>query len=145
MGMKVGLWAVAACMSLCSPALSRTYTAVCENISGVRLDDTGSQVELDNDQVRGATWTFRWSDENPAVEMIMQNSRGAGGAQFSQQGMRLTDGAIVTIASTLQEALWVYTIYRKGGNRLLVTQHTTTATGDRLSGKMMAGVCRGGI
>jgi len=142
--MKVGLWAVAACLSLCSPAISRTYTAVCENITGVRLDDTGARVELDNDQVRGATWTFRWSDENPSVEMIMQNSRGAGGAQFTQQGMRLTDGDIVTFASTLQEALWVYTLYRNGGNRILVTQHTTTATGDRLSGKMMAGVCRGG-
>jgi hypothetical protein len=145
MNIKIGLCAVSACLGLVTPALGTNYTAVCEDIAGVRVDDTGSGLELDKDQVRGATWTFRWSDENPTVEMIMQNSRGAGGAQFTQQGMRLTDGAIVTIASTLQEALWVYTIYRNGGNRILVTQHTTTATGDRLSGKMMAGVCRGSL
>lgn len=143
MNIKVGLCAIAACLGPITPALGANYTAVCENITGVRVDDIGSKVEYDGDQVRGGTWTFRWSDENQEVHMIMQNSRSAGGAQFTQPGYRITKGGNeVTFISPLSEAVWVYTIYGNGGNRLLVTQHTTTATGDRLSGKMMTGVCR---
>jgi hypothetical protein len=143
MNIKIGLCALSVCLALITPALGATYTAVCEDIAGVRVDDTGLGLELDKDQVRGATWTFRWSDANADVQMIMQNSRAAGGAQFTQQGIRLTDGNIITIVATLPKALWAYTLYMNGDNRLLATQHTTTASGERLSGKMMTGICRG--
>lgn len=143
---KIVLWTITACLSLCSPALSRTYTAVCENIGGVRVDETGSGAELDKDEVKGGTWTFRWSDENNQVQMIMQNSRGAGGAQFTQPGVRITNEAgNVTFVSLPDGAVWVYTLYPHEGDNLLVTQHTTTTKGDRLSGKMMTGQCRGGL
>jgi len=124
------------------PAHSEEFGAVCENIAGVRIDDEGSGPKLDSDQVKGGTWTFRWSNTNNDVQMIMQNSRGAGGAQFTQSGIRITnDKSSVTFVSFPGKAVWVYTIYHGSGENLLVTQHTTTATGEKLSGKMMTGNC----
>lgn len=120
-------------------AEAASYTAVCRNISGMRVDSDGTKINSESDRVTGAVWVFNWNDADRSVRMDLQHS---GGARLTQSGAHVAtiEGA-VTFVSVLSGAVWTYTIYPNGRDNLLVTQHTTTNTGAALAGKLMTGVC----
>jgi len=130
-----------ATLALSAPASAKTFTAVCSNIQGTRVDLEQSGFAWDKDRLRDASWTFSWQSDQDEVFMVMQNSAAAGGKQFSQRGFKIQDlDTHVTIISPLPRAVWVYTIYMVGS--LIVSQHTTDNTNILPSAKLMTGSCR---
>jgi hypothetical protein len=132
---------IIASLTVAASASAKTFTAVCSNIQGTRVDLEQSGFTWDKDRLRDTAWTFTWQSDQDEVFMVMQNSASAGGKQFSQRGFKIQDlDSHVTIISPLPGAVWVYTIYTVGG--LVVSQHTTDNTNLLPSAKLMTGSCR---
>ena len=46
-----------------SPASARQWSAVCSNLSGVRVDDPGAEPTFTQDVLKGASWAYSWNTE----------------------------------------------------------------------------------
>lgn len=119
---------------------------LCTNIQGVRVDDDGSRAyEWDKDGITGVVWEFTISPNSKTVSMKLANARSVGGAQHHVARVQLDTGGQMTFSVVLGGAVWTYSLYRRsptGKVGLLATQHSTTNTDERVSGKMMTGECR---
>ena len=43
------------------PASARQWSAVCTNLSGVRIDESGTESAFAQHSVRGASWAYSWN------------------------------------------------------------------------------------
>ena len=120
-----------------SPATARQFSAVCSNLSGVRVSDSA----FTPDAVEGASWAYTWDVETKRATLIFQTSKAAGGLPNTQKGtVSVHRGGFFTMVTSLPGAVWTHTIYADSG-RLLVTQSTTKNSAD-LSGRMLVGTCK---
>ena len=46
-----------------SPASARQWSAVCSNLSGVRVDDPGAEPTFTQDMLKGASWAYSWNTD----------------------------------------------------------------------------------
>jgi hypothetical protein len=123
------------------PVEARQFSAVCSNLSGVRVNDTGSRHAFTPDAVEGASWAYTWNVETKQATLIFQTSKAAGGLPNTQKGtVSAHRGGFFTMVTSLPGAVWTHTIYADSG-RLLVTQSTTKNSAD-LSGRMLVGTCK---
>jgi hypothetical protein len=119
------------------PAEARQFSAVCTNLSGVRVNDSA----FTPDAVEGASWAYTWDVETKKATLIFQTSKAAGGLPNTQKGtVSAHRGGFFTMVTSLPGAVWTHTIYADSG-RLLVTQSTTKNSAD-LSGRMLVGTCK---
>ncbi|AWN43370.1 hypothetical protein [Methylobacterium durans] len=124
-----------------APASASTMSAVCKDVQGLRVDDTGEKLELDQDRLVDVSWAYTGDEKTNQGALILQSSKMAGGQPSVEKALvqRMASGHW-SFVSILGDAVWVHSIYPATG-RLLVTQSTSGATG-ALSGKMMAGKCK---
>ena len=131
---------IAVASAIC-PVSARPFSAVCTNLSGVRVSDSGSQHAFTTEAVEGASWAYTWDTDTKQATLIFQTSKAAGGLPNTQKGtVSFHRGGFFTIVSSLPGAVWTHAIYADLG-RLLVTQSTTKNSAD-LSGRMLVGTCK---
>ena len=122
------------------PAAARQFSAVCSNLSGVRVDDTAPEPVFTRDAIAGATWTYTWNVETKKASLTLPASTSSDGRPHTQPGVvSFHRGGFFTIVSSLPGAVWTHALYTDTG-RLLVTQSTTKNSAD-LSGRMLVGTC----
>jgi len=122
------------------PAAARQFSAVCSNLSGMRVEDSAAESAFRRDAVAGAAWTYSWDMESKKATLTFPASQSSDGRPHTQQGIvSFHRGGFFTIVSALPGALWTHAIYTDSG-RLLVTQ-TTTKNSAELSGRMLVGTC----
>jgi hypothetical protein len=127
---------VALTLTTC-PVAARQFSAMCSNLSGVRVSDSA----FTPDAVEGASWAYTWDVETKKATLIFQTSKAAGGLPNTQKGtVSAHRGGFFTMVTSLPGAVWTHTIYADSG-RLLVTQSTTKNSAD-LSGRMLVGTCK---
>ena len=123
------------------PVAARQFSAVCSNLSGVRVNDNATRHAFTPDSIDGASWAYTWDVETKQATLIFQTSKAAGGLPNTQKGsVSFHRGGFFTIVSSLPGAVWTHAIYADTG-RLLVTQSTTKNSAD-LSGRMLVGSCK---
>ena len=124
-----------------SPVAARQFSAVCSDLSGIRVDDHGTQHKFSPDSVEGASWAYTWDPDTKQATLIFQSSKAAGGTPHTQKGVvSFHRGGFFTIVSLLPGAVWTHALYADAG-RLLVTQSTTKSSTE-LSGRMLVGTCK---
>ena len=124
-----------------SPVAAQQFSAVCSNLSGMRVDERGGQPSFSRDAVEGASWAYTWDLKSKKATLIFQTSKAAGGLPNTQKGtVSAHRGGFFTMVTSLPGAVWTHTIYADSG-RLLVTQSTTKNSAD-LSGRMLVGTCK---
>jgi hypothetical protein len=139
--MRLLIPALVALMLTTCPVAARQFSAVCSNLSGVRVSDTGTRHAFTPDAVEGASWAYTWNVETKQATLIFQTSKAAGGLPNTQKGtVSAHRGGFFTMVTSLPGAVWTHTIYADSG-RLLVTQSTTKNSAD-LSGRMLVGTCK---
>jgi hypothetical protein len=122
------------------PASARQWSAVCSNLSGVRVDDQGTVPAFVQDAIPGASWAYSWNTDTRKAALILPASHASDGRSHKQEGVVSSHrGGFFTIVSSLPGAVWTHTIYTDTG-RLLVTQ-STTRNSAALSGRMLVGTC----
>ena len=127
---------VALTLTTC-PVAARQFSAMCSNLSGVRVSDSA----FTPDAVEGASWAYTWDVETKKGTLIFQTSKATGGLPNTQKGtVSAHRGGFFTMVTSLPGAVWTHTIYADSG-RLLVTQSTTKNSAD-LSGRMLVGTCK---
>ena len=123
-----------------NPASARQWSAVCSNLSGVRVDDPGSEPAFTQDAVKGASWAYSWNTATKKATLILPASHASDGRSHKQEGVVSAHrGGFFTIVSSLPGAVWTHAIYPDTG-RLLASQ-STTKNGAVLSGRMLVGTC----
>jgi len=123
-----------------SPASARQWSAVCSNLSGVRVDDPGAEPTFTQDVLKGASWAYSWNTDTRKATLILPASHASDGRSHKQEGVvSVHRGGFFTIVSSLPGAVWTHAIYPETG-RLLATQ-STTKNGTVLSGRMLVGTC----
>ena len=122
------------------PASARQWSAVCSNLSGVRVDDQGTEPAFTQDAIKGASWAYSWNTATKKAALILPASHASDGRSHKQEGVVSSHrGGFFTIVSSLPGAVWTHTIYTDTG-RLLATQSTTKSSA-ALSGRMLVGTC----
>ena len=122
------------------PASARQWSAVCSNLSGVRVDDQVTEPAFTQDAVKGASWAYSWNMDTKKAVLTLPASHASDGQSHKQEGVVSSHrGGFFTIVSSLPGAVWTHTIYTDTG-RLLVTQ-STTRNSAALSGRMLVGTC----
>ena len=121
---------------------AKVLSASCSNIHGLRIDDTGSEVETDADKLTGATWAYSWELGSNEATLMLQSTRGTS-PTTERAFVHAMQGGEVSFISLLSGATWVHTLYL-ANSKLLVAQSTTGngSNAHRLSGKMMVGDCQ---
>jgi len=123
-----------------SPASARQWSAVCSNLSGVRVDDPGAEPTFTQDVLKGASWAYSWNTGTRKATLILPASHASDGRSHKQEGVvSVHRGGFFTIVSSLPGAVWTHAIYPETG-RLLASQ-STTKNGTVLSGRMLVGTC----
>ena len=123
-----------------SPASARQWSAVCSNLSGVRVDDPGAEPTFTQDVLKGASWAYSWNTDTRKATLILPASHASDGRSHKQEGVvSVHRGGFFTIVSSLPGAVWTHAIYPETG-RLLASQ-STTKNGTVLSGRMLVGTC----
>ena len=123
-----------------NPASARQWSAVCSNLSGVRVDDPGTEPAFAQDAVEGASWAYSWNTVTKKATLILPASHASDGRSHKQEGVvSVHRGGFYTIVSSLPGAVWTHAIYPDTG-RLLASQ-STTKNGAVLSGRMLVGTC----
>ncbi len=138
---RVLMPALVALTLVSSPASARQLSAVCSNLSGVRVDDPGSEPAFSQDAIRGASWAYTWNTTTKKATLTLPASHASDGRAHKQEGVaNVHRGGFVTIVSSLPGAVWTHAIYPETG-RLLASQ-STTKNGAALSGRMLVGTCK---
>lgn len=138
---RVLIPALIALTIISNPASARQWSAVCSNLSGVRVDDPGTEPAFSQDAVRGASWAYTWNTATKKGTLTLPASHASDGRAHKQEGVvNVHRGGFVTIVSSLPGAVWTHAIYPETG-RLLAFQ-STTKNGAALSGRMLVGTCQ---
>ncbi len=123
-----------------NPSNARQWSAVCSNLSGVRVDDPGTEAAFSQDAVKGASWAYTWNTATKKATLTLPASHASDGRPHKQEGVvSVHRGGFFTIVSSLPGAVWTHAIYPNTG-RLLASQ-STTKNGAVLSGRMLVGTC----
>jgi hypothetical protein len=123
-----------------NPVTARQWTAVCTNLSGVRVDDAGTNPTFTRDALAGASWAYSWNTATKKATLTLPASHASDGRSHKQDGVvSVHRGGFFTIVSSLPGAVWTHAIYPDTG-RLLASQ-STTRSGVMLSGRMLVGTC----
>ena len=124
-----------------TPAAARPFSAVCTNLSGMRVTDNGTEPAFTRDAVAGASWAYTWDVDTKRATLTFPASLSSDGRPHTQKGLvSFHRGGFFTIVSELPGAVWTHAIYTDSG-QLLVTQSTTRNSAD-LSGRMLVGTCQ---
>lgn len=127
-------------LTLTVPAGARQWSAVCSNLSGVRVDDPGTEPNFTEDSLKGATWAYRWNTDTRKATLTLPATHASDGKPHTQEGVASAHrGGFFTIVSSLPGAVWTHAIYPETGQLLSV--QSTTKGGTRLSGRMLVGTC----
>ena len=134
------LMAALVALAAASPAGAKPWTAVCSNLSGMKVDEAGGQPAFANDAIEGATWRYDWDSTSRKATLTLPASHASDGKAHMQEGVANSHkGGFYTIVSSLPGAVWTHAIYPETG-RLLAVQSTTKG-GTGLSGRMLVGSC----
>src|SRR3954464_10669597 len=57
-----------------SPASARQWSAVCSNLSGVRVDNPGAQPRFPQDGLKGSSWAYSWNTGAGKATLILPAS-----------------------------------------------------------------------
>jgi hypothetical protein len=106
-------------------AQSFVFSAICNNIQGLRFDEANGDIQRNTDGFGpGTSWSYTWDSRSPEATLILQNGRLAGAQPRSERATAVvTGGGTVTFVSILSGAVWLHTISART-KRLAVTQHT---------------------
>lgn len=140
-GMALGrVTATLVALTLTDAASARQWSAVCSNLSGVRVDDSGGEPAFAEDSVKGASWTYSWDTTTKKATLILPASHASDGKAHKQEGIvSVHRGGFFTIVSSLPGAVWTHAIYPETGQ--VMASQSTTRNGTRLSGRMLVGTC----
>jgi hypothetical protein len=128
-------------LTLISPANARQWSAICTNLSGVRVDDPGGEPAFSEDAIKGASWAYSWNTATKKATLTLPASHASDGKSHKQEGVVSAHrGGFYTIVSSLPGAVWTHAIYPETGQ--LLASQSTTKSGTRLSGRMLVGTCR---
>src|SRR4051812_25500102 len=95
-----------------SPASARQWSAVCFNLSGVRVDDPGAEPTFTQDVLKGASWAYSWNTDTGKATLILPASHASDGRSHKQEGVvSVHRGGFFTIVSSLPGAVWTHAIY----------------------------------
>ena len=123
-----------------NPAWARQWSAVCSNLSGVRVDDPGTEPTFTQDAVKGASWAYSWNTDTKKATLTLPASHASDGRSHKQEGVvSVHRGGFFTIVSSLPGAVWTHAIYPD--TRRLLAFQSTTRNGAVLSGRMLVGTC----
>jgi hypothetical protein len=127
-------------LAVAAPASARQWSAICSDLSGMRVDDPGGEPAFSEDAIKGASWAYSWDTTTRKATLTLPASHASDGKAHKQEGVVSSHrGGFYTIVSSLPGAVWTHTIYPETG-QLLATQ-STTKSGTRLSGRMLVGTC----
>src|SRR5215207_2751311 len=62
-----------------SPASARQWSAVCSNLSGVRVDDPAAEPTFTQDMLKGASWAYSWNTDTRKATLILPASHASDG------------------------------------------------------------------
>ena len=125
---------------LAAPASARQVSAICSNLSGVRVDDPGGEPAFAEDAIKGAIWVYNWETGGKKATLTLPASHASDGKSHKQEGVLSAHrGGFYTIVSSLPGAVWTHAIYPETGQ--LLASQSTTKSGTRLSGRMLVGTC----
>lgn len=137
---EMGLATTLVALALATPASARQWSAVCSNLTGVRVEDDGQNPAFTQDAIQGASWAYRWDTVTKKATLTLPASHAFDGKPHQQDGVVSPHrGGFYTIVSSLPGAVWTHAIYPETG-RLLATQ-STTKSGTSLSGRVLVGTC----
>jgi hypothetical protein len=127
-------------LTLAAPASARPWSAVCSNLSGVRVEGSGTEPAFTEDAVKGATWSYSWDMASKKATLTLPASHASDGKAHKQDGVVSTHrGGFFTIVSSLPGAVWTHAIYPETGQ--VLASQSTTRGGTQLSGRMLVGTC----
>lgn len=69
------------------PVVGREFSAVCSNLSGVRVNDNGTRHAFTPDAVAGASWVYTWNVETKKAALTFPASPASGGRSHTQKGV----------------------------------------------------------
>src|SRR4051794_10873427 len=70
------------------PAKMRAmWSAVCSNLSGVRVDDPGAEPTFTQDVLKGASWAYSWNTGTGKATLILPASHASDGRSHKQEGV----------------------------------------------------------
>jgi len=128
-------------LTLTTSVVARPSSAVCSNLSGVRVEDPGGEPGFTEDAVKGATWTYSWDMATKKATLTLPASHSSDGNSHKQEGVVSAHrGGFYTIVSSLPGAVWTHAIYPETGQ--VLASQSTTKSGTRLSGRMLVGTCK---
>ena len=126
-------------VAFAAPASAKGWVAICSDLQGMRVDDSGTEATFARDAIAGATWTYRWDAATKKATLTLPASHASDGKAHQQDGtVHAHRGGFFSIVSALPGAVWTHAIYPETG-RLLAVQSTTK--GNALSGRMLTGSC----
>ena len=127
-------------VTLANPASARQWSAVCSNLSGVRVNESAADSAFTEDAIKGAAWVYKWDTATKKATLTLPASHASDGKSHKQEGLVSAHrGGFYTIVSSLPGAAWTHALYPETG-RVLATQ-STTKSGTRLAGRMLVGTC----
>ena len=127
-------------LTLATPASARQWSAVCSNLTGVRVGETGTEPAFTPDAIKGASWAYNWNSASKKATLILPASHASDGKSHKQEGVvSAHKGGFFVIVSVLPGAVWTHSIYPETGQLLAV--QSTTKSGTSLSGRMLVGTC----
>lgn len=125
---------------LAPSASAQPWSAVCSDLAGMRVDDSGAKPAFTEDAVKGASWTYRWNTTTRKATLTFPASHASDGKPHTQEGsVTAHRGGFFTIVSALPGAVWTHAIYPETGQ--VLAAQSTTKGGTRLSGRMLVGTC----
>src|SRR4051812_15404290 len=68
------------------PASARQWSAVCSNLSGVRVDDQVAEPAFTQDAVKGASWAYSWNTDTKKAILTLPASHASDGRSHKQEG-----------------------------------------------------------
>jgi hypothetical protein len=137
---RLGIAPLIIALTLVTPASATQWSAVCSNLSGVRVDDSGTEPVFTQDAVKGASWAYSWNTSTKKATLTLPASHASDGKSHKQEGVvSVHRGGFFTIVSSLPGAVWTHALYPEAG-RLLASQ-STTKSGTAFSGRMLVGTC----
>jgi hypothetical protein len=97
------------------PASARQWSAVCSNLSGVRVDDQVTEPAFTQDAEKGASWAYSWNTDTKKAILTLPASHASDGRSHKQEGVVSSHrGGFFTIVSSLPGAVWTHDIHRHG-------------------------------
>ena len=76
-----------AVLVVAGPASARQWSAVCSDLSGVRVESPGTESAFAEDAVKGATWIYTWDPSSKKGSLTLPASHASDGKAHKQDGV----------------------------------------------------------